>query len=80
MSKPKTIGYMTVKNDSSNSGLPSYFPIKNPGALSMCSKMVGLRLLTNGCSQTSYRKKQQACRNAKFFVTTQVYFRQELSD
>jgi len=39
MSSPAE-GYMTVKNDSSNSGLPSYFPIKNPGALSMCSVRV----------------------------------------
>ena len=39
------LSYLTLKKDSSNSVLPSYFLIKNPGALSMCSKMAGSTLM-----------------------------------
>ena len=35
--------YSILKNASSNSGLPSYFFMKNPGMLSMFSKIAGFR-------------------------------------
>ena len=37
------LSYLTLKKDSSNSGLPSYFFMKNPGMLSMFSKIAGFR-------------------------------------
>ena len=37
------LSYLTLKNASSNSGLPSYFFMKKPGMLSMFSKIAGFR-------------------------------------